>query len=127
MWSSDAKVNQTGAYGVLLGKQTEDRFFAICDRLQQEGKLPVYLLSVSKTERVVDQKGIDAFLETDKGTMPLQIKRSRRGKEHHHRYAKKNNLPYIPCLIVSPTFTDEKILANLERIVCAWRESQNKV
>lgn len=63
----------------LRGQKNEEMFFAVVSKALKQGKLPKWILSLSKSNALEDALGVDGFfviknLESDRVVVPFQLK-----------------------------------------------------
>jgi hypothetical protein len=85
--------------GRKLGTAAENRFLRECESRLEDGEFPEWVLSFRKATEEEDKEGVDVWVATDAGDIPLQIKRS-----HFERtkFLARPNRRHIACIAVSP-------------------------
>lgn len=110
--------------GARLGKETEDRFFTICQTYKEKGGFPRGLLEIKRATTKQDHNGIDAVVVTDIGEFFLQIKRSRTKRWKHNQKVRKYNRPETEFLAVPPDLSYQRIFWRFEILYWKWRDKQ---
>ena len=105
------------------GRETEERFFEICAKAQEEGRFPYWLIRFERATRDEDRKGVDAWAITqDTVRIPFNIKRSLHGSFLSRRRLKRNGLWYsqkryaIRNIVVPPYMDDVRVLENILQV-----------
>lgn len=105
------------------GVMTEKRFFAVLRHCLQERKrswmLPQWFYDVKKAAPRYDKKGVDAFVLTDVGKIPVQIKSSVAGAK---QFLNKQCHEGIVIIVINKNASDEKILSKTRCFVAEFRQ-----
>ena len=95
------------------GKETEERFFKAA---RQIVRAPSWFLGVRRSTPEWDAVGFDAFVATDEGDIPIQIKSSHTGAHEFHR--KHPNHPAI-VMVIHEGMDDDQIISLILRLTTA--------
>lgn len=79
--------------------------------------IPWLLSPIRKTTRDEDARGIDCFVRTDAGDIPLQIKSS---EEHAREFSRTH--PEIPVVVIDLSDSDRTIRAKVTDAVAPFRK-----
>lgn len=79
------------------GQLRERAFLHLIETAIQEGKTPEWMTGVEAADEKSDRKGVDVWVHTDVGKIPLQVKSSQSGFD---KASKKH--PKIPIIVVDP-------------------------
>ncbi len=78
---------------------SEKKFFLAYDEWRGKGYVPMWLYFIRVSTLEEDSQGADFVCSTDRGTIPIQIKSSSRGRRDFYR--KHPDRKHILCLVVS--------------------------
>lgn len=112
-----------GQRNKLIGRLHEQRFFRVMD--WRNWSFPSWYLGTTPATPEQDRHGIDAVVELDVISVPIQIKSSAQGKSDHTRqhHAHCGLGEYtIVVIIVQDVYTDEMIRTDTLSMVFQKRE-----
>lgn len=95
-----------GKIGNERGRSTENLIFQAVNRCIESGNIPAWLIGYEKATPKDDSLGIDGWLHTDVGKIPLQVKSSIAGKQ---KFTERKS--HIPIVVIQVGQSDEQILA----------------
>ena len=95
------------------GEETEKKFFKAA---RQIAPAPPWFVGVRQSTPDWDAAGFDAFVLTDRGDIPIQIKSSHTGA--HEFYRKHPNHPAI-VIVIHEGMDDDKIISLILRLTTA--------
>lgn len=105
------------------GALTEKRFFTVIRSYLDGGNrswiLPQWFYGVEKAAPRHDRKGVDAFVLTDVGKIPVQIKSSMAGAK---QFSNKQCHEGIVVIVINKNITDEKILTKTRTFVSRFHQ-----
>lgn len=105
---------------LMRGRGNENAAFQAAIELAEAGDIPAQKSAIRKTEpfSLEDKQGWDMVIETDRGTIPIQIKSSRKAMnifvfEH----------PNISCVVISRDMNNNDIREILKKTILQQYES----
>lgn len=89
------------------GARSEQSVAKAMARFLESGEIPGWITGYVVASKDDDRRGIDGWIVTDVGKIPIQIKSSERGKNKHINYAKRL---VIPVVVVERGLNDMQIV-----------------
>lgn len=108
-----------GEIALRRGKDAERKVLASID--EANGSKPEWLFGGRKAKREEDARGIDVFVLTDEGEIPLQVKSSENSRHNFRKYRKWHG---IPCVVVEPHTHREEVFELVLKAISPTREKR---
>lgn len=110
------------------GRRNEQRALLIATEMHIAGLIPHTAYGdprrpyLTEPYSPLDRRGIDLVVPTNFGDIGLQIKSSKYGKRKfvQHYLDNKERIEWIPCIVVNPRITDDKVREKIRRQT--WRK-----
>jgi len=111
-----------GRVDSLRGELSERRTAEAFSLGVEAGNFPSWILSYRQAEKQDEIKGVDAWVQTDIGEIPLQIKSSKRGTKKA-----KENHPEIPVIVVGINTSIGEIINKVSSAIGPKRREQLRI
>ena len=109
--------DRSGEEASRIGKETEERVLGIFEYYKSEW--PDYILGAEHGTKEDDENGIDIWVITDTGRLPLQIKTGKCSLDRRQKYEERG----IEVIVAQPTKKDRDIFNQLNKTIKRMRKT----